>query len=200
MICSPSPARTRRSSRTWSFSAWAAARSRPTSCARRSAASTAFPSCTSSTPAIPSRCGRSRNDSICIAHALHRRLEERNDDRARGLLPLLLRPRREGGRRRERGRLLHRDHRSWNQARRRGEDREVPSRLPQRSEHWRTLLRALVLRHGSGGGCGLRRPNDSRPRPEHFARQRANHRRRKKRKACASEPRSPRSPRAVAIS
>ena len=88
------------------------------------------------------------------AHAIHRRVQERHDDRTRGLLPLLLRTRPENGRRRKRRTAFHRDHRSRHATRSRSESQRLPPRLLKRSRHRRPLLGALLL----SGWCRPRSP------------------------------------------
>ena len=80
-------------------------------------------------------------------------------------------------RRQQRGRSLHRDHRSRHLARERSEGNQVPARLHQRPEHRRPLLGALVFRDGSGGAGRIRRRGDPRSCDQRDARERADGRR-----------------------
>ncbi len=141
------------------------------------------------------------DDALDIAKsALHRGLEVGHDDRARRLLPLLLPARPADGRRAQRGRPLHRDHRSGHEARAGSEGHRLPAHLPQRPEHRRALLGALVLRHGARGAgrdttstrCSIARSTPCTPTPRASTRT--------TRPACASARRSGRWPRPGATS
>ena len=95
--------------------------------------------------------GGSRPDRV------HRVVEVGHDARAEHLQAVLLRAGRADARRRQGGRSVRRDHRSRLEARAGGAGGRIPARPVRAPVDRGALLRALRLRHGTGGHHGARR-------------------------------------------